>query len=57
MKKFQEILKIYLETPEGEVVKRGEILLRLNYLQETSEEVKIFWEYLESFPKNPTSVC
>jgi len=53
METFKEVLKKYLETPEENVEKRRDLLLKLNCLQGTSEEVKIFWGYLGSFPKNP----
>lgn len=57
MRTFKEVKEEYLKTPEEDIIKRGRILLIMNELQETSEEVKIFWGYLGSFPKNPTSVC
>lgn len=50
---FKDILKEYLKTPEDDFKKRRDLLLKLNYLQTTSEEVKIFWRHLGSFPKNP----
>ncbi|HII99248.1 MAG TPA: hypothetical protein HA272_08380 [Methanoregula sp.] len=53
MDTFQQLKKEYLEVSEENVKKRGEILLKLNNLQETSDEVKEFWKLLGTFPKNP----
>ena len=51
MDTFQELKKVYLEVSEENVKKRGEILLKLNHLQETSEEVKDFWKLLSRSQK------
>ena len=53
MDTFQQLKKEYLEISEENVKKRAEILLKLNYLQKTSDDVKEFWKLLGMFPKNP----